>query len=475
MVVDNGLRASDLRKFVDGKKKQAENIVTAYRESNGEIVHPAVLKGTLNALNAASGTHSTNFKRFETMEAAIQKQIAAIGDDSWKKHFLVGDDVLGKGNGMASRLGNATASKDAAAAGLELVTAKLKKESPLILAGVAGDIKASAQKYAEAYATIDPGLLDTIDTALRTLIRADAADAGKAQPKPSSELYKDLSNDDTRFLIGLLDDALKAKPLLDALISKLVELVPGTKGLKAPIKDVERCLVKISEKYKGMVDQVTDMARGTVVCKGAKELLRVVEFLKAEVEKGNVVVVRIKNRVAADFDAMDAGGYRDVLLNIAFKEGGHLVELQLNLEAFVEIKGSGGHAAYSTGRMLQAFERNVYSFIGSTNQASCEDIACGLTKRAMLIEMDDASGPLLLRGLEAPGVQLVELKILSVELPGDLKNAQWLARVAGQLAATLQTLEISQSGLEGELPDDLGKLRHLVSLNFSQNQLEGKL
>lgn len=435
--------------------------MTAYRESNGEIVHPAVLKGTLNALNAASGTHSTNFKRFEIMEAAIQKQVAAIGDDYVKKMTLVKDYVLGEGNGLASRLGKATASKDAAAAGLEQVTAKLKKESPLILAGVAGDIKASAQKYAEAHATIDPGLLDT--------------DAGKAQPKPSSELYKGLPNDDTRLLIGLLDDALKAKPFLDALISRLVEVVPGTKGLKAPIKDVGRCLVKISEKYKGVVDRVTDMARGTVVCKGAEELLRVVEFLKAEVEKGNVVVVRIKNRVAADFDAMDAGGCRDVLFNIAFKEGGHLVELQLNLEAFVEIKGSGGHAAYSTGRMLQASEQNVYSFIGGTNQAPCEDIACGLTKRAMLIEMDDASGPVLLRGLEAPGVQLVELKILAVELPGDLKNAQWLARVVGQLAATLRTLEISQSGLEGELPDGLGKLRHLVSLKFYNNRLEGQL
>ena len=115
MVVDNGLRASDLRKFVDGKKKQADNIVTAYRESNGKIVHPAVLKGTLNALNAASGTHSTNFKRFETMEAAIQKQIAAIGDDGKKKHCLVEDHKLGEGNGLASRLGKATASKDAAA------------------------------------------------------------------------------------------------------------------------------------------------------------------------------------------------------------------------------------------------------------------------------------------------------------------------------------------------------------------------
>ena len=74
-----------------------------------------------------------------------------------------------------------------------------------------------------------------------------------------------------------------------------------------------------------------------------------------------------------------------------------------------------------------------------------------------------------------PALQLVELKILGVELPGDLKNAQWLARVAGQLAATLHTLQMSQSGLEGELPGDLGKLRHLVSLNFTKNRLEGKL
>jgi hypothetical protein len=69
-------------------------VVTAYRESNGEIAHPAVLKGTLNFLNAASGTHSTNFKRSETMEAVIQKQIAAIRHHPIKKITLVS---VGKG------------------------------------------------------------------------------------------------------------------------------------------------------------------------------------------------------------------------------------------------------------------------------------------------------------------------------------------------------------------------------------------
>ena len=74
---------------------------------------------------------------------------------------------------------------------------------------------------------------------------------------------------------------------------KLVELVPGTKALKAPIKDVERCLVKIYEKYKGKVDRVTDMARATVVCKGMKELLDVVGHVKSEVDNGAVIVVKV--------------------------------------------------------------------------------------------------------------------------------------------------------------------------------------
>ena len=61
-----------------------------------------------------------------------------------KEFYLVGDDFLGEGNGLASRLVKATASKDAAVAGLEQATNKLKKESPTTLAGVAGDIRASA-------------------------------------------------------------------------------------------------------------------------------------------------------------------------------------------------------------------------------------------------------------------------------------------------------------------------------------------
>ncbi|ETO16600.1 hypothetical protein RFI_20739 [Reticulomyxa filosa] len=88
-----------------------------------------------------------------------------------------------------------------------------------------------------------------------------------------------------------------------------------------------------------------------------------------------IEVVRVKNRLDPSLPSMF--GYRDVLINLRFvKKGekkeylynGHIVELQVHLESFQNIRKHGkGHANYSASRFLidfvlaQQSNRQVYS------------------------------------------------------------------------------------------------------------------
>ena len=190
-----------------------------------------------------------------------------------------------------------------------------------------------------------------------------------------------------------------------------------------------------------------DLGRATVECDDVETLDRTIGKLSEKSKAKKVFVRRIKNRVDPGFDPMEAGGYRDVLINLSFEEEGHQVELQLNLSAFVTIKNSGGHAAYTAARMLQAFDPNVVDYIGAVDDATCSDLSCGLTKRMTAIEINE---PLkFVAALESRSAQVVELKILNVQLEGDMKNSKWLEAVFDSLKSTLHTLQIDDCGLEG--------------------------
>jgi len=70
-------------------------------------------------------------------------------------------------------------------------------------------------------------------------------------------------------------------------------------------------------------------------------------------------VLRKKNRLDPDLSSLKSGGYRDLLMNIRFKDAmgnpdpnGHIMELQLNLKSFVEQKHTG-HAIYKLIRDIQ--------------------------------------------------------------------------------------------------------------------------
>jgi hypothetical protein len=50
------------------------------------------------------------------------------------------------------------------------------------------------------------------------------------------------------------------------------------------------------------------------------------------VSAGIARLLRVKFRLVDTFEAMEAGGYRDILMNMAFPPNDHIAELQINLE-----------------------------------------------------------------------------------------------------------------------------------------------
>ncbi len=307
-----------------------------------------------------------------------------------------------------------------------------------------------------------------------------------------SPLLNSIRMDDTK-----VNDTMTANVCLqsnDDFVGGIVAGVHGAESKRAPLKSVERALVKVYEKYECNFAMLTDLARITIVCDDEFTLKSVLLKLKAAVYEKITTINRIKFRLDEKYDAMEAGGYRDILINLFFppqeeKESEHMVELQLNLKKFVQIKDGGGHASYAVGRMLQAFDAAAVTYTGMINQESARDIGIGLIKKATLVGVDDVE----LRGIgkrsikraleteikltQALGssvVQLVELKLLNIKFSSvDMASLSWLAASAIHLAATLKVLQINSCKVKGPIPPAVGMLHQLVTLDLLMNNIDG--
>ena len=80
-----------------------------------------------------------------------------------------------------------------------------------------------------------------------------------------------------------------------------------------------------------------------IIFESATDLLSCLEAVGTDPD---VVVVRVKNRLRADYDARQSAGYRDVMVNLRVATAetvrlgvdGHVCELQLVLRSFAELK-----------------------------------------------------------------------------------------------------------------------------------------
>jgi hypothetical protein len=138
----------------------------------------------------------------------------------------------------------------------------------------------------------------------------------------------------------------------------MCEDIEGVHYEIGPQKDDVRLFEKARLSYKKNLRRVTDYERRSFVCNTFSAALEVFNRLASSVN-----IIRIKNRFSkTNVNAKDSGGYRDLQLVVRL-DNGTLVEIQLHLKIFHDLKtqvagqenseGQTGHDRYKTFRQLK--------------------------------------------------------------------------------------------------------------------------
>lgn len=122
-----------------------------------------------------------------------------------------------------------------------------------------------------------------------------------------------------------------------ATLTQQIALMSQTNAVIPAIKSVERAQAKIANKHDGAVEQITDLARSSLIAKNSHELINAFELLEQETE-----IVQIKNR----FNNPKANGYRDINLLVRLPKTQMVVEVQLHLNRIEAIKNGPEHDNY---------------------------------------------------------------------------------------------------------------------------------
>ena len=113
-------------------------------------------------------------------------------------------------------------------------------------------------------------------------------------------------------------------------------------------------LEKVERAYKGHVDMVLDVVRSSLIVETARQAKEALELLQER-----AVVHLVKNRYDLSYDGSATAGYRDINMQISFKEledtpfCSMVFELQIIFASFLEIKSDEGHARYIYCRNLR--------------------------------------------------------------------------------------------------------------------------
>jgi hypothetical protein len=124
---------------------------------------------------------------------------------------------------------------------------------------------------------------------------------------------------------------------------------------EAPVKTAKRAIEKVWRSYNGDPSCLTDIVRTSIVCSSLEELERVAKTVFCD---SLVQVIRVKNRFDPNYDSTTTAGYRDISMNLKLtsKDGEHteqIFEVQIQLQAFYNLKSDKGHAKYAQFRDLR--------------------------------------------------------------------------------------------------------------------------
>ncbi|NOH27727.1 RelA/SpoT domain-containing protein [Vibrio mediterranei] len=145
-------------------------------------------------------------------------------------------------------------------------------------------------------------------------------------------------------------------------LCKTTALLTGTDAYFAGVKSYDRAQEKIRTELNGEVNQITDLARGTIVADDVEGLVGAYEALNREAK-----LVRVKNR----FKSPAPSGYRDLNILVQLPKTGIIAEVQLHLKAIADVKSGPEHDLYE---IIQGIERNAASQARSLNDIETAQI-----------------------------------------------------------------------------------------------------
>lgn len=120
-------------------------------------------------------------------------------------------------------------------------------------------------------------------------------------------------------------------------LTNQVALLSATQAIVPTIKSIERAQTKIQHKLAGQVEDITDLARSSLIARNSKQLMTAFEQIESNAE-----IVQIKNR----FSNPKANGYRDLNLLVRLPKSKMIVEIQLHLNQMQVIKNGPEHENY---------------------------------------------------------------------------------------------------------------------------------
>jgi len=138
----------------------------------------------------------------------------------------------------------------------------------------------------------------------------------------------------------------EAQQELDILTQELA-LLSTTQPVSSGLKSRERAEAKIKNKLAGQTDQITDLARSSLVADDIESMMTAFDALCAQVD-----LVEVKNR----FKTPGPSGYRDLKVLVRLPKSQMIAELQFHLDAFSEIKNGEEHLHYER---IQKIERQA--------------------------------------------------------------------------------------------------------------------
>ena len=134
-----------------------------------------------------------------------------------------------------------------------------------------------------------------------------------------------------------------------AILTNQVALLSATQAMVPAIKSVARAQSKITHKFAGKAEQITDLARSSLIARNSQQLMAAFEQIELNAE-----IVQIKNR----FNNPKANGYRDLNLLVRLSKSKMVVEVQLHLNRMQTIKNGPEHDNYVA---IQSIANNANS------------------------------------------------------------------------------------------------------------------